>query len=242
MTSFDQRITIEAAIDDADAKAATPPPPQELNLDFPGYKYDCPSRSQAQLDAMLTRFVTSKLSNGVKVPYSEIREDVRELNFEMNRRGLRPPAYRASRKVARMQPLSDDDAMLSEDRKVIDLDWLQCSGYREKLNDSKYADLMDDDNFTHEAAGAFAREKWKTEVRVGKIMNLTDVEQWQLAVLISEKERTRREDMALGARQFKQQLRSLSQRDATAQSRASAQTQLLSGLYCPFSTATLEGL
>ena len=69
---------------------------------------------------------------------------------------------------------------------IIDLHWLHSRGYRRQLHDIRFRDFLTGDDFNVEMAEQFATESWSSDVRVNKIMLLSDVEQWQMGVLRSK--------------------------------------------------------
>lgn len=150
------------------------------------------------LDGLVNRQAESTKS---LLPYTTIRRHVCAINFVMNERGLRPPRFRESRKVPYMpKPASStirvpgmpnpslltlEQELLSSDRKMIDLHWLYTQGKRDKVMDRTFRDLFDRPEFDFELASEFLNKDWKTEVRATSILQLAEIEQWQLASLVS---------------------------------------------------------
>jgi hypothetical protein len=116
------------------------------------------------------------------------RETYCALNLALNAHGSIPPGFRPARKFAWPKkgvptpPWSKD---LSRDRMILDLHWLHSTGFRQRLHDEKYRDMMVGDEFDFATAAMFTRESWTSEKRASTIMALTDFEQWQLGVLMT---------------------------------------------------------
>jgi hypothetical protein len=109
----------------------------------------------------------------------------------MNERGMRPPAFRPTRKLPQKDPadgwtaLTDEQTILSCDRKIIDLHWLHERGFRHELDDEEFRNIMTMDELDSVEAQRFVERNWRTEVRVLKILGLTYKEQLQMGTLRS---------------------------------------------------------
>jgi hypothetical protein len=163
------------------------------------------------LDSELRVELTS-LSDS-KEGYESIRERVCAINLEMNRRGKLPPAFRRSR-TSRPEAQTTDEVVVTRDRMVIDLHWLYERGYRARLADSRFGDLMTAHAFPFAAAEDFVSRKWKTEIRAGKIMGLSEFDQLQLAVLVTKDVRDKRKAVIEKSRKVATSLRQKSQTGA----------------------------
>jgi hypothetical protein len=160
------------------------------------------SKTDKQLEAILDALVNKPArSDGSVLPYVTIRAHACAINLVMNERGLRPPRFRESRKVPyKPKPVSSapripgvpnpslltpEQESLSSDRKMIDLHWLHAQGKRDKIKDLKFRDVFDRQEFDFDLASEFLAKDWRTEPRATSILQLTVVEQWQLASLVS---------------------------------------------------------
>lgn len=151
--------------------------------------------------------VTGKL-----VSYLSVRERVCQINLTMNSHCVRPPFFRHSRKSPPGTTKDPSLKILSKDRMIIDLHWLHSNGYRRELDDLNFRDLMIHDNFNFSLAEQFVTKAWKTDLRVTKILLLTDVEQWQMGVLRASDVRNKVQRLGNEARDINQSLRSIAQR------------------------------
>ncbi|RBA23281.1 hypothetical protein [Herminiimonas fonticola] len=161
------------------------------------------SKTNGALEEVLDTMVNKRSSSTKKLwDYTAIRSFVCAINLVMNERGLRPPRFRELRKVPfKRRPasfstvkvpgvpnpslLTPEQELLSSDRKMIDLHWLYAQGKRDRVKDRTYRDLFDQPEFDFELAAEFLANDWTSEARVNSIFKLTDVEQWQLASLVS---------------------------------------------------------
>lgn len=167
---------------------------------------------QRQLDDLLHKVCQGTLkATGRRRDYLGVRQTICSINLAMNRLGLRPPAFRDSRKVPKVGfGESPEWAALAHDRKIIDLHWLHSTGTRLPLQDIHFGDLLMGDHFDLDMAQRFVAEEWKTEARVNQIMLMAPFDQWQLSVLISEAVRKRRAAIDVEARGVGIQLRQAS--------------------------------
>jgi hypothetical protein len=160
------------------------------------------SKNDKQLNHILDGLVNRPSGSlGSPLNYMTIRAYVCAINTVMNERGLRPPRFRESRRVpykpkptsstprtpGKPSPswLTPEQELLSSDRKMIDLHWLHVRGKREKIKDLAFRDLFDRPKFDFELASDFLAKDWKTEARATSILQLTEIEQWQLASIVS---------------------------------------------------------
>jgi hypothetical protein len=168
--------------------------------------------------------VTKKL-----VSYAAIREEFCRINVQMNLVGLRPPSERPARRALPKranEPVTWQNGTLSVDRKCIDLHWLSVAGYDRPLCDGEFKDLLRAEEFDFAAASAFSTRPWTTEKRVNKIIALTDLEQWQMAVLISNAERSGRNHLMDESIRIERLLRERQQRGVRCQWDPNALSQL----------------
>lgn len=122
------------------------------------------------------------------VSYMAVRGDYCASSLVMNERGLRPTRFRSACQGAawtRGMVWNDDLKTMSKDMSVIDLHCLHSSGVRSQVNDYEFLNLLATENFDFDLAAGFVATKWKTESRVGKLLVLSDVEQWQVKKLAS---------------------------------------------------------
>lgn len=149
-------------------------------------------------------------SFGSKRPYSAIRKEVCAISIAMNIAGLRPPRFRHMRKVSKVPKPGvheEDRHALSNDRKLIDLHWLHQHCERRELDDSEFRSLLMAPKFDFELASQFCARSWTTEVRVVKIMVLTDFEQWQLSALVGQSIQKRAEQIRLDSKAVEKRIR-----------------------------------
>lgn len=161
------------------------------------------SKNCEQLDHYLNGFIhRTTPSDRERFSYDRIRDHVCAINIVMNERGVKPPRFRESRKVPykpkpkyttpkvpgvpRPSLLSLEEQMLSHDRKMIDLHWLHETGKRDKVNDVIFRDMFDREHFDFDLASKFIEKDWTTEKRAVEILQLSNIEQWQLATLASK--------------------------------------------------------
>lgn len=161
------------------------------------------AKTNSALDELLDTIVNKPLGSAKELmDYTAIRPYVCAINLVMNERGLKPPRFRESRKVPpKFRPpssivrvpgvpnpslLTPEEALLSSDRKMIDLHWLYAQGKRDKVKDRNYRDLFDQPEFDFELAAEFLAKDWKTETRANSIFRFAEIEEWQLASLVSQ--------------------------------------------------------
>jgi hypothetical protein len=196
-----------AALDDiaiADAVSASTPAPRMLLANAHGAKRqpitdyvfdgvrnraDFMLMSDEELEAAHTSICKRTYSRSASpATYTAIRGDYCAASVVMNERGLRPPRFRSACKGAawaRGVIWTDELKAMSNDMKVIDLHWLHCAGVRSQVNDYEFRDLFAAVDFDTDLAARFVATNWKTESRVGRILVLADVEQWQVKKLAS---------------------------------------------------------
>jgi hypothetical protein len=176
---------------------------------------DLEALSHDELVGRVRGLVRQRDAGGL-VAYDEIRDEVCQVNREMNRRCLQAPAFRATRKSRPRAP-TEQERILTRDRMIIDLHWLHCRGQRLRLRDLSYEDLLLGDEFNFDAAAGFSSQSWKTEKRVMKIIRLTDLDQVQMGVLVSDKVRQRCIAVAEEASRLEITWRSMQQRSRRVQ-------------------------
>lgn len=180
--------------------------------------YHFPTSSSAALHGLDLNKLVDDLSRkrhaagSALVSYWDVRDELCAVQLALNARGSQPPAFRATRRSPPSKSPNPEHVAISLDRKMIDLHWIHCRGFRRPLNDGKYRDLMTEDEFDFASAELFVTENWKTDVRVNKILGLTEFEQWQMGVLVSDSVRKRRTQLENERVRIEQALRSLAQR------------------------------
>lgn len=142
-----------------------------------------------ELQHALARLTDSMMQKEAPATYFSGRQAIYAINLTMNQRQQCPPRFRPSCKVpwaTKTVPLTPAMILLSNDKKIIDLHWLHSIGKRDPVHDNEFRDLFKSDQFDFGLASRFVLKSWTTEVRVDKILGLADVEQWQLASLVTK--------------------------------------------------------
>lgn len=145
--------------------------------------------SNEELEAEHTRLCEQTWPRHTKpVCYSQIRDSYCAASIVMNERGLRPPRFRAACKGEKWQrgmTWTDEMKAMSNDMKIIELDWLHGAGVCSPVRDYEFSELLKSKEFDFDLATRFVITKWKAETRAMRILVLADVEQWQLSKLAS---------------------------------------------------------
>lgn len=157
---------------------------------------------QAALDTMrknsperLLRFIQvaseKKVAIGVPLAYSKIRNAVCAASIALNEHGIYPPRLRQARKLSSKPKKSDRtpaEAVLLNDRQVIDLHWLQIAGSCSP--ERKWKDIFTPEGIHFERASAFASEPIPMSTKT-EMLALSERQQLLLGQLQKEKTRER---------------------------------------------------
>lgn len=154
-------------------------------------------------------------AKGRPVSHIASRERYCALHVELNVHGIQPPSLRPMRKRSPKAKGHDWDT-LTRDNMILDLHWLHARGFRRTIDDSEFKDLLVGESFDVQAAERYVTKEWKTEIRVLRL-GLTDVEQWQMAILVGNDVRKRFQALVEGERVVETKLRSLAQRGGKLQ-------------------------
>lgn len=131
--------------------------------------------------------------SGARIAYTDIRKYILTCSIMLNFKGEIAPRFRHMRKpirpgVGRSYPI--EHSLLSNDRQVIDLHWIQC----QKLQANEingYKGLFDVDKpFDFETASVFVN-KAGSLARKSELLGLSELEQFQLASIESTAVKTR---------------------------------------------------
>ena len=206
------------AADGVDGKVDAPSPTTTAPTGgrFPLAERGLDHRTVEELISALER-ICSRRPGTTLTPYAMVRKEFCALNIELSRRGSIPPAFRPTRKSPPISSVKGPEARrwamtLSNDRLILDLHWLHATGFRQELNDEKYRDLLTVNEFDFAGAEMFAGEAWKTEVRVAKILALTEYHQYQLGVLMTDATRNQVKALKLEMIHVSKRMRDVAQR------------------------------
>jgi hypothetical protein len=131
--------------------------------------------------------------SGARIAYTDIRKYILTCSIMLNFKGEIAPRFRHMRKpirpgIGRSYPI--EHSLLSNDRQVIDLHWIQC----QKLQANEingYKGLFDVDKpFDFEKASVFVN-KAGSLARKSELLGLSELEQFQLASIESTAVKTR---------------------------------------------------
>lgn len=138
---------------------------------------------------------------GRPLPYMEVRLWLCAINWVLNRRRREAPSLRPMRRPSAPipgKPYGDDDATLSNDRQVIDLEWLWWS--RPTRAKSRLAELLDTGDFCYTNSFNYALASRYVEIGGTALQKLADLrmqtnvmEQFFLGALCSDPVRKYRE-------------------------------------------------
>ncbi len=196
-------VTGGAAGDAEDASAVVAEPDVVVPVPAPaGYgeaKYLFPANDAAVTDrlpllsvknddellGMLKKLVTGRdTTTGKMPPYTRVRPFVIAISMILNERQVCPPRFRPKRKVGRMSKgikWDGESSMLSNDRQVLDLHWLACSGSDIRPS-GKWAGLFSACGLHFDLASEFVATVGDTTTKIG-VLGLHQGEMRQLAVL-----------------------------------------------------------
>lgn len=139
----------------------------------------------------LLRFIQEasdkKSEIGVPLPYSKIRNAVCAASIALNEHGIYPPRLRQARKLLSKPKKSDrtpGEAVLLNDRQVIDLHWLHVAGSCSP--ERKWKDIFTPEGFNFYRASAFAAEPIKTPMKA-EMLALSERQQLLLGQLQEKK-------------------------------------------------------
>lgn len=126
------------------------------------------------------------------MPYRKLRPVFIAVNLILNERGVFPPRFRSTRKMPRRSVAmkwSEDESLLSNDRQVLDLHWLACTG-RDVIPSKKWESLFSSGQLNFEAAERFVATVGAVDNKLEEL-RLIDEEMWGLAVLQTKAMRQR---------------------------------------------------
>lgn len=138
-----------------------------------------------ELLGMLKKLVTGRDSmTGEMPPYARVRPFVIAISMILNERQVCPPRFRPRRKVGRISKgikWGDEPSMSSNDRQVLDLHWLACSGSGIQPS-GKWAGLLSASGLHFDLASEFVATVGDAPTKVS-VLGLHQGEIRQLAVL-----------------------------------------------------------
>ncbi len=119
-----------------------------------------------------------------KKPYIDIRNRFCAVSIEMNIRNLISPAFRKFRRLHKYKGLDDNDKLLSNDWRVIDIHYLHLN-HASRINPTEvqYRKLFDGSDFDFGLASIYASEKWLSATKTNKSFKIPDSIQKELSVL-----------------------------------------------------------
>lgn len=130
----------------------------------------------------------SAKSAGKTLPYEQVRDALCATSIALNEKGWPAPKFRPLRKPPRVKGLAAGEATLSNDRQVIDLNWLK--QHEVVSATAAHQALFEGPNFDFRRASQFVATVGKANLKA-KVLGLTDRQQLVLGVLHSDEMRDR---------------------------------------------------
>lgn len=159
------------------------------------------AKSDGELLGMLRKLVTGRdLTTGKMPPYARVRPFVVAISMILNERQICPPRFRPKRKAGPMSKgvkWDDESSMLSNDRQVLDLHWLACSG-SDIQPSGKWAGLFSAGGLHFDLASEFVATVGDAPTKVS-VLGLHQGEMRQLAVLQPKEMQKRWADLEASA-------------------------------------------
>lgn len=124
--------------------------------------------------------------------YKTIRPEYIAVGMILNERRVYPPRFRPVRRMPRRSIAmmwSEDESLLSNDRQVLDLHWLACTGKNIRTC-KKWESLFSSGQLNFDVAARFVTTVGSAENKL-KELRLIDEEMWELAVLQTKTMRQR---------------------------------------------------
>ncbi|MBK9445777.1 MAG: hypothetical protein IPO00_06630 [Betaproteobacteria bacterium] len=126
-------------------------------------------KSDDELLGMLKKLTTKTVvATGEMPPYTRVRPFVIAISMILNERQVCPPRFRPKRKVGRISKgikWDGESSMLSNDRQVLDLHWLACSG-SDVQPSGKWASLFSADGLNFNLASEFVATVGETATKI----------------------------------------------------------------------------
>lgn len=177
----------EVVIEDLPEEAPSSEPPRAASVTVAppdGFQIDeaLLAEYRTQDDAALVQTLVEL--KGRQVPFCDVLPVFIAVGLTMNERGLLAPAYRPRRPLPRWgaEATPEDTARLRA-LQVIDLHWLWCRGKRDEIDDRRWATLFAGTDFDFDLAWRLACDKHDRPAAKAEALNLSTLEQLQLAIL-----------------------------------------------------------
>lgn len=139
-------------------------------------------------------------ASGKPLPYAKVRHHVVAISMLLNERQQCPPRFRPSRKMPKRSigaKWDDETSILSNDRQVLDLHWLACSGVVLRPTE-KWQKLFSADGLQFDAASEFVATVGEPANKIREL-RIHDAEMRQLSVIQPKEMRDRWRDVRLRA-------------------------------------------